>query len=239
MITCMSDHATDKFWCQAALGCGAELAPWLRDRGSLTQRIQQRCTHFAVRGVRSGLARIALDESALLGIAPQQLAYAREVFLYADGQPVVFAHSACARQHLRGAWAAVGGLGNQPLGALLFAHPLVERQPLHYKSIRSTHPLYQRAATVLRNLYINPVRGECFSFDPSIHRTKHGTQDERKMYRTEPSDPCRGSLSELPHRLWARRSLFYLHDAPLLVTEVFLPGILLLTDPHETSGVTN
>jgi chorismate-pyruvate lyase len=31
--------------------------------------------------------------------------------------------------------------------------------------------------------------------------------------------------------LYARRSLFYLHDAPLLVTEVFLPGILLLTDP--------
>ena len=28
-----------------------------------------------------------------------------------------------------------------------------------------------------------------------------------------------------------RRSLFYLHDAPLLVTEVFLPVILLLTNP--------
>ena len=145
----MSDHTADKFWHGAALGCGADLAPWLRDHGSLTQRIQQRCTHFAVRGVRSGLARIALDESALLGIAPQQLAYSREVFLYADGQPVVFAHSAFARQHLRGAWSAVRALGNKPLGALLFAHPLVERKPLHYKALRNTHPLYQRAATVL------------------------------------------------------------------------------------------
>jgi chorismate-pyruvate lyase len=36
-------------------------------------------------------------------------------------------------------------------------------------------------------------------------------------------------LSDPPHRLWARRSLFYLGDAPLLVTEVFLPGILQLT----------
>src|SRR5450759_112329 len=157
MITCMSDE----FWHGAALGCGADLAPWLRDCGSLTQRIQQRCTHFAVRGVRNGLARIALDESALLGIAPQQLAYSREVFLYADDQPVVFAHSSLAREHLRSAWSAVRPLGN-------------------------THPLYQRAVAVL-------------------------------------SDP--------PHRLWARRSLFYLHEAPLLVTEVFLPGILLLTDP--------
>ena len=182
----MNNRNTDKFWRGAALGCGAGLAPWLRDRGSLTQRIQQRCTHFAVRGVRSGLARIALDESALLGIAPQRLAWSREVFLYADDQPVVFAHSAFAYEHLRGAWSAVRTLGNHSLGALLFAHPLVERMPLHYRVLRNTQPLYQRATAVLR-------------------------------------DP--------PSRLWARRSLFYLHGAPLLVTEAFLPGILLLTDP--------
>jgi chorismate--pyruvate lyase len=181
MITCMSD----KFWHGAAIGCGAELAPWLRDHGSLTQRIQQRCNRFAVRNVHSGLARIAPDESALLGIAAQQLAYAREVYLYADDQPVVFAHSVVAQQHLYGAWAAVCGLGNKPLGAMLFAHPLVERKPLHYKALRDTHPLYQHAASEL-------------------------------------SDP--------PQRLWARRSLFLLHDAPLLVTEVFLPRILLLTE---------
>jgi len=159
----------------------ANYAPWLRDRGSLTQRIQQRCTRFAVHGVRSSLARIALDEAVLLGIAPPHLAWSREVFLYADGRPVVFAHSTCARQHLRGAWSAVGGLGNKPLGALLFAHPLVERKPLHYKALRGAHPLYRRAIAVLDNP---------------------------------------------PGRLWARRSLFYLHGAPLLVTEVFLPEIL-------------
>jgi chorismate--pyruvate lyase len=189
----MSEHAADEFWNGAALGCAADLAPWLHDRGSLTQRIQQRCRNFAVCNVRSGLARIALDESALLGIAPQQLAYSREVFLYADGQPVVFAHSALAREHLRGAWSAVRTIGNKPLGALLFAHPLVERKPLHYHALRNTHPLYQRAVMVLNG---------------SSH-----------------------NATIQAHRLWARRSLFYLHDAPLLVTEVFLPGILLLTGP--------
>jgi len=180
MITCMSD----KFWRGAALGCGADLAPWLRDHGSLTQRIQQRCSRFAVHNVHNGLARIALDESALLGIAAHQLAYAREVYLYADDQPVVFAHSVVARQNLYGAWAAVRSLGNKPLGAMLFAHPLVVRKPLHYKALRGTHPLYQLAAS---------------------------------------------GLSDPPYRLWARRSLFLLHDVPLLVTEVFLPGILNLT----------
>lgn len=174
---------TDQFWLSSTRGCATELVPWLNDRGSLTQRVRQRCTDFAVRNVRSGLARIAPDESALLGIAAHQLAWSREVFLYADGQPVVFAHSAVAAGHLRGVWSAVRTLGNNPLGALLFAHPLVERKPLHYQSLRSSHRLYRRAT----ELQCNP-----------------------------------------PHRLWARRSLFYLGAAPLLVTEVFLPGILQL-----------
>ena len=179
MITSISD----KFWHGAATGCGANLAPWLRDHGSLTQRIQQRCSRFAVHNVYSGLARIALDESALLGIAAHQLAYVREVYLYADGQPVVFAHSVVAHEHLRGAWAEVRSMGSKPLGAMLFAHPLVERRPLHYKALRSRHPLCRRASVL---------------------------------------------LSAPPNRLWARRSLFHLHGAPLLVTEVFLPEVLNL-----------
>ncbi|MFA6969943.1 MAG: chorismate lyase [Gallionella sp.] len=173
----------DSFWNIAAPGAGTELLPWLRDHGSLTLRIRQHCEHFSVRMVKSALARIALDESALLGVAPRQLVWSREVFLCADDRPVVFAHSTCAARELRGAWRAVQNLGNKPLGALLFSHPLISRQPLHYKALHAHHPLYRRAASIL-------------------------------------SDP--------PDRLWARRSLFYLHNAPLLVTEVFLPEIIKL-----------
>ncbi|MDD4964934.1 MAG: chorismate lyase [Gallionella sp.] len=175
----------DRFWRRDTLGCPAALHPWLHDHGSLTQRIQQRCSQFAVHPIRSGLARIAYDEAALLGIPPHQLAYSREVFLYADGQPVVFAHSTLAAADLRGAWAAVSQLGNKPLGTLLFSHPLIRRMPLHFKALRPHHPLYRRAIAHL------PYR---------------------------------------PSHLWARRSLFYLHHAPLLVTEVFLPEIFDLRE---------
>lgn len=177
-----TQNIQDHFWHGATIGCEPSLVPWLHDHGSLTQRIQQRSAKFAVRPVRSTLARIAYDESALLGIAPKQLAYSREVFLYANGQAVVFAHSTCAAQHLHGTWAALAGLGNKPLGAMLFTHPLVERRPLRFKALRLQHPLYQSALAV----------------------------------------------AVLPSSLWARRSLFYLRGAPLLVTEVFLPGILKL-----------
>jgi chorismate--pyruvate lyase len=172
----------DIFWNTSSIGCEPALVPWLHDRGSLTRRIQQRCKHFEVSPVRSGLARIAYDESTLLGILPKHLAYSREVFLIADGLPVVFAHSACASRHLRGAWTALSGLGNKPLGAMLFSHPLVKREALHFKALHGHHPLYQRVANIM----------------------------------------------DIPNILWARRSMFTLHGAPLLVTEIFLPGIFKL-----------
>jgi len=164
----------------------AGYAPWLRDHGSLTLRIQQRCAAFSVRNAGNCLATAAYDETALLGLPPRQKIYTREVFLYADDMPVVFAHSIVAPQHLHGAWRVLQNIGNKPLGALLFSHPLVERAPLHYKALKPQHALYHRAVVV---------------------------------------------LDAAPERLWARRSLFTLHDAPLLVTEVFLPEILLLTNP--------
>jgi len=175
----------DLYWQNLLLGSTASYAPWLRDHGSLTRRIQQRCQQFSVQPVRSGLARVAFDEASTLGFANDRLAFSREVFLFADGKPVVFAHSACAERDSRGAWHAIRGLGNRSLGTLLFTHPLVKRHPLHYKKLQPQHPLYRSA--------------------------------------------CAG-LSIAPQFLWARRSLFYLKDAPLLVTEVFLPGILQLNE---------
>lgn len=172
----------DHYWQSLLLGA-AGYTPWLRDEGSLTRRIQQCCKLFTVRPLHSGLARVAYDEATLLGIPYDRYAFSREVFLYADRRPVVFAHSTCAHADLHGAWRAMRGLGNRSLGTLLFTHPLVIRQPLRYKALHFNHPLYQSAAAV---------------------------------------------LGDAPDRLWARRSLFYLHGAPLLVTEVFLPEILKL-----------
>lgn len=172
----------DLYWQSLSLG-SAGYKPWLQDHGSLTRRIQQHCDLFSVQTLRSGLARVAYDEAALLGFPFDRFVFSREVFLYADGKPVVFAHSTCAQAHLTGSWRAMRGLGNRSLGTLLFTHPLVIRHPLHFKVLQSHHPLYKSAAAV---------------------------------------------LDSKPERLWARRSLFSLHNAPLLVTEIFLPEILKL-----------
>lgn len=164
----------------------AGYAPWLQDHGSLTARIQQRCKKFSVRNVCDTLRTATHDECSVIGASPRHKVYTREVFLLADAQPVVFAHSVVAARHLRGAWHSLATLGNRPLGAVLFAHPLVQRAPLHLRALKPHHSLYRRATA---------------------------------------------ALEAPPKRLWARRSLFILHGAPLLVTEVFLPRILLLKEP--------
>ena len=145
MITCMPDYYWQSFLPVTAAG----YAHWLRGHGSLTLRIQQRCAAFSVRNVRNCLATAAYDEIALLGLPSRRKIYTREVLLYADGMPVIFAHSVVAPQHLRGAWRVLQNLGDKPLGALLFAHPLVERAPLHYKALKPRHALYRSAAAAL------------------------------------------------------------------------------------------
>lgn len=155
---------------------------WLIDNGSLTARLQQRFSKFAVEPTAVKYAKLIQDEATLLLQPNYQIALIREVLLMGDNQPVVFAHSVLPRASLRGAWNGLGRLGNKPLGAKLFANPKVKRTPLSYKKLTPNHVLYQ-------------------------HATRH--------------------LTQKPSYLWARRSIFSLSCANIMVTEVFLPQLLI------------
>jgi chorismate--pyruvate lyase len=136
-------------WLSFIPGIETGYVPWMHDHGSLTKRIQQRCGHFSVQNIYAGLSMANHDEISLLNLSRSQHLYTRNVFLLADGKPVVFAHSVVAAHHLHRAWHALQHLGSRPLGALLFSHPLVSRAPLSYKALKPAHPLYQQAASVL------------------------------------------------------------------------------------------
>lgn len=158
-----------------------QLKPWLIDKGSLTLRLQNRYRHFVVNPVCVRYAKPIVDEAFRLGLSSHKTALIREVLLVGNKQAVVFAHSVLPSASLRGQWAGLGKLGNQPLGAALFANPQVKRTPLRFKKLSPHHALYQHAAQYLGNR---------------------------------------------PAYLWARRSVFRLNCATILVTEVFLPSLL-------------
>lgn len=126
-----------------------QLRHWLTDRGSLTARLQARGT-FSVTLLKQELAVPTLDEAKELHLRRKQLAWVREVALFCDGQPVVFAHSVLPRGPRGPLTRWLDGLGSRSLGALLFAHPRFARGRLSTRRLASRHPLYRRSVEALQ-----------------------------------------------------------------------------------------
>lgn len=154
---------------------------WLTDSGSLTLKLQARHSSFFVQPISMRYTKPSTDELRLLDLKSEQEALVRKVVLVSNNQPLIFAHSVLPRSSLRGEWCGLSHLGNQSLGATLFANPKVKRTPLTFKKLSRSHPLFLEAAKY-------------------------------------------SALA--PAFLWARRSVFSLHCARILVTEVFLPSIV-------------
>ncbi len=120
----------------------APLRGWLLNDSSLTRRLQLACKgRFSVELISLGWARPRLDESQALGTSPRQRALIRQVRLWCDEQPWVFARTVIPVRSLRGAQRRLAHLGNRPLGAYLFAHPALQRSPLQVTQINSTSRL--------------------------------------------------------------------------------------------------
>ena len=132
-------------WLPSLLAADHPLRGWLGDSASLTARIEARCSQLRVRVLAQGLSRPHYDEAVLLGLRAGELACSREVLLIADDKPVVYARSLLLRKNLRGAWRMFAGIGERPLGAVLFADPLVHRAPLNVHRLDARDKRYHRA----------------------------------------------------------------------------------------------
>ncbi len=143
-VRSMSLHPAGAAWHAPALFMPTALRGWLTDPHSLTSRIRARCRTFSMRPLRQCAARGERDEAPLLGVAPARRVRVRDVLLYADGVPVVFAHSVVRLHDVTGAWHMFAGVGVRPLGELLFADARIARSPLSVRRLDDRHPLYRR-----------------------------------------------------------------------------------------------
>jgi chorismate lyase len=126
------------------------LHTWLTDRGSLTARIVQQVGNFNLVRLLQEDQLPNRDERRHLGLRPGEAAVVREVLLRDGNTPLVFAHSLTARRDLIGVWRGLGKLGSRPLADMLFHDATVARLPIEYRKIDSRHPLFRRAAGVVR-----------------------------------------------------------------------------------------
>jgi len=101
---------------------------WLFDRGSLTQRLKVASNGaFRVHICQQRVQRPQLSEQRLLNMPNRHLAMIREVLLYGNDQPWVYARSVLPLSSLTGSQRHLRKLDNRPLGALLFANPGMRR----------------------------------------------------------------------------------------------------------------
>ena len=134
----------------------ALVTPWLFDNSSLTRRLQQACAgRFSVEVVSQGWERPMLNESIRLKLPEQRFAWVRQVRLYCNDTPWVFARTVIPPESLRGQLRYLVNLGTRPLGAVLFADPTMHRDELEVACLRNSHRLYATATQHLHKSSLN------------------------------------------------------------------------------------
>lgn len=105
------------------------LQSWLLDPNSLTARLKSHCQQFRVELLGQRIERCQENEAVAL-IPQGEQVLVREVLLFCDGIPQVFARSLLPLSSLTGAEQTLATLGNQSLGQVLFNNPSLERQAI-------------------------------------------------------------------------------------------------------------
>lgn len=103
------------------------LLSWLLDPSSLTARLSQCCQQFRVEVLGQDIQLCSQEESTSdIAVAEQVLV--REVLLYCDDVPQVFARSLLPMKSLTGEEQQLAHLGNQSLGQVLFSNKSLQRK---------------------------------------------------------------------------------------------------------------
>ncbi len=112
------------------------LKGWLLDEGSLTARLKSHSEHFMVKVIGEQQQLCSAAEACDL-IKVGEPVLVREVILYCDNVPQVFARSLLPLSSLTGEEQVLANLGEQPLGQVLFNNPSLQRLRLELSSFAS------------------------------------------------------------------------------------------------------
>lgn len=110
---------------------------WLLNTGSLTERLQALCVDLEVEVLGQCVLPLSSPEKQALEPHQTKSWQIREVILYGDGKPWVFARSALPDHMCQSTWS---NLGNQPLGQRIFNDPSFVRSDFEIGHLQC-HPL--------------------------------------------------------------------------------------------------
>lgn len=105
------------------------LAHWLLDPSSLTARLKKHCHEFKVEVLGQKIEACSEEDACDIILAGSEV-LVREVVLYCDDSPQVFARSLLPLSSLTGDEQALAHLGSQPLGQVIFSKPNLVRSAI-------------------------------------------------------------------------------------------------------------
>ena len=110
------------------------LTDWLLDPTSLTARLRANCQQFSVKVLGQQIEPCSIEDACeVVKVGTEILV--REVLLFCDGKPQVFARSLLPLSSLTGEEQQLAHLGEQPLGQVIFSKPNLVRHAIEISEL--------------------------------------------------------------------------------------------------------
>lgn len=120
-----------KIMWQNKINSKSELRLWLTNRSSLSKRVKN-IARFQVIQIRPAIISfLKIEKDKFRNFRKGQL-YLREVMLYADGLPIMYARTVTPKINLRGFWNGIKRLQDNPLSDIIFEQKVIKRSPFIY-----------------------------------------------------------------------------------------------------------
>ncbi len=123
----------------------AKLHHWLIDTGSLTAKLRKACDNFSVHLISQTQRTAKPHEVLLLELSDNDQLIDREVQLYCNTTPVVYARSLIPLKAISDRFDDLDSMGEKPLGEKIFSDPQLSRSPIEWSLLTSKHALFQHA----------------------------------------------------------------------------------------------
>ena len=117
-----------------------EILSWLNEPGSITSRIKS-FSNFRLKLLRDGPGEVDIIEDDLI-IANYEENNIREVILYSDEKPLIYAKSIIPLTTIRLGLGVLGNLKENPLGDILFSNPEIKKKYMLFAKFESNKKIF-------------------------------------------------------------------------------------------------
>ena len=117
-----------------------EILSWLNESGSITSRIKS-FSDFKLKLLRDSPGEVdaAVDDLIISNYKENNI---REVLLYSDEEPLIYAKSIIPLETIRLGLGVLGNLKENPLGDILFSNPEIKKEYMLFARFESNEKIF-------------------------------------------------------------------------------------------------